>query len=225
MKITRIEKQKKRQSRVNVYADDEFLIGISMETLLRLGLRKGDEITPAALAVIQKTEEQHGAHAAALRLLSVRPRSERELRDRLREKEFGDEEIGKTLEALKTSGLINDAEVARTMIRNARTLKPTGRVALAQKLLRLGIAKSVVLEALDELLGGSHQQHDALRAGEQFLKRSRKSATPEEKQKLRQRLSAFLLRRGFPWDVVAPAVKKMMTEGEPDEGEDSESRF
>jgi regulatory protein len=225
MKITRIEKQKKRQSRVNIFADEEFLIGISMETLLRLGLRKGDEITPATLAVIQKTEEQHGAHAAALRLLSVRPRSEHELRDRLREKEFGDEEIARTLETLKASGLINDAEVARTMIRNARALKPTGRVALAQKLLRLGIKKGTVQDALDELLGGTHQQDDAVRAGQQFLRRSRKASIPEEKRKLRQRLSAFLLRRGFPWDVVSPVVKRIMTGGEPDEGEDPEARF
>jgi regulatory protein len=224
MKITRIEKQKKRQSRVNVYADDEFLIGISLETLIRLGLRKGDEITPATLAVIQKTEEQHGAHAAALRLLSVRPRAEKELRDRLREKEFGDEEISKTLAALKASGLINDAELARSMIRNARTLKPTGRVALAQKLLKLGIDKATVMGALDELLGAPDQREDALRAAEAFLKRARKASTPDESKKLRQRLGSFLLRRGFPWDVASPVVKKVLSGGEPDEG-DVEGRF
>jgi regulatory protein len=224
MKITRIEKQKKRQNRVNVYADDEFLIGISLETLIRLGLRKGDEITPAALAVIQKAEEQQGAHAAALRLLSVRPRAEKELRDRLREKEFGDEEIAKTIGILKSSGLINDAEFARSMIRNSRTLRPTGRVALAHKLLKLGIDKATVSGTLDELLPPPDQREDALRAAEGFLKRSRKASSPDEAKKLRQRLGSFLLRRGFPWDVVSPVVKKVLSGGDPDEG-DTEGRF
>jgi regulatory protein len=225
MKITRIEKQKKRQDRVNVYADDEFLIGISLETLLRLGLRKGDELSAATLAVIEKTEEQHGARAAALRLLAVRPRSERELRDRLREKEFGDEEIRKTIDALSLSGLINDAEVARVMIRNARALKPAGRMALARKLLGLGIAKDTVNNALDELLGGTAQHGDALQAAEGFLRRVRPASTPDARRRLRQRLTAFLLRRGFPWEVVSPVVKEAMQGGEPNEGKDSESRI
>ena len=86
MKITSIESQKNRPERRAIFADGQFLIGVGAETLIRSGLRTGDEITPQTLSLLQRMEETLGAKTAALHFLTIRPRSEREVRDKLREK-------------------------------------------------------------------------------------------------------------------------------------------
>ena len=141
MKITQIAPQQRNPSRRNLYVDDTFAAGISTETLLRFGLRVGDEITHATLQEIEKTEELVNAHGAALRYLGVRPRTEKEIRDKLREKEFGDEEIARTIAELKASGLANDREFARMYIRDAMLKRPAGAMMLRRKLLLLGVEK------------------------------------------------------------------------------------
>jgi regulatory protein len=224
MKITKIENQKNRPARKNIYTDGTFAVGVSAETLLAFGLRTGDEITPERISLLERAEEVLGAKTAALRFLAVRPRSEREVRDRLREKEFGEEEIAQTIEDLKGARLLDDPAFARSYVRNALALKPTGRIALMQKLLALGVAKETAAAALDEILSVADQEADAGRAAARFLKRYTGLRGPDKPAKLRARLTAFLLRRGYPWSIVGPVVKKAVAGGEPDHEEAGEGR-
>ena len=224
MKITRIEPQKKRRGRKNIYADGEFVAGVSDETLLAFGLRTGDEITPERIKLLERAEEILGAKTAALRLLAVRPRSEKEIRDRLREKEFGDGEIQKTIDHLVSTGLLDDEAFARTYIRNALAIRPLGRIALMRKLLALGVAKETVVGALDETLSGANQEADADRAAAGFMKRFAALSRREDPRKTRARLTSFLLRRGYTWEIVRPAVNKALAGEGADDEESGEAR-
>ncbi len=217
MKITRIEPQKKRPGRRSIFADGEFLIGVATDTLIRFGLRTGDEISSTLLGEIEHAEEILGAKAAALRSLAVRPRTEREIRDTLRDKEFSDQVAAETIAALKDSRLLDDAGFARSYIRNALTLRPAGRMLLKRKLLLLGIAKELADEALDEILGGINQEEEAAKAASAFV--AKKPRARREEGKLRQQLTAYLLRRGYTWDVVQQVVRTAL-KGERSEGED-----
>ncbi|MBM2842078.1 MAG: recombination regulator RecX, partial [Bacteroidetes bacterium] len=96
MRVTKIESQKKNPRRKNVYADGEFVAGVSDETLLRSGLRTGDEISDERLKILIQEEETSSAKQVALRFLAHRPRTTKEIRDKLREKEFAEEEIKQT---------------------------------------------------------------------------------------------------------------------------------
>ena len=221
MKITRIENQKKRPGRRSIFADGVFLIGVGTDTLIRFGLRTGDEITPETLRGLERAEELLAARVAALRYLAVRARTEREIRDALREKEFSDAVGAETIAALKDARLLDDAAFARSFIRNALTLKPTGRVLLRRKLLLLGVDRALADEALDEILEGVSQEDEAGRAASAFVARKSARLRTREKgdAKIRQQLTAFLLRRGYTWDIVEGAVKKAM-KGARGEGED-----
>jgi regulatory protein len=218
MKITRIESQKKRPGRKSIFADGVFLIGVGTDTLIRFGLRTGDEITPEILRRLERAEELFAARAAALRSLAVRPRTEREIRDTLREKEFPDAVAAETIGTLKEARLLDDAAFARSFIRNALTLKPAGRVLLRRKLLLLGVDRTLADEALDEVLAGVSQQDEAGRAASAFV-RKKSARLLNENAKLRQQLTAFLLRRGYTWDIVEGALKEAL-KGKGDEGED-----
>lgn len=222
MKITRIEKQQKRPARRNIYADGEFLIGVGAETLIRFGLRTGDEINAATIRSLEQAEELLSAKNAALRLLSVRPRAEREIRDRLREKEFSDHTITEAIDALKAAKLLDDAQFARTYIRNALALKPTGPLLLKKKLLLLGVEAKVIEEAIAECGGKGTDEAEATRAASGFLSRASRSKTQTDARALRERLIAYLLRRGFRWEVVRVVALQAMKESAGGEEELSE---
>jgi len=207
VRITKIENQKRHPGRKNIYADGVFVAGVSTETLVRLALRTGDEIGPDQLAVLQKTEELHGARNAALRFLSTRPRTEREVRNKLREKEFGDEEIERTLNGLRQSGLLDDDAFARMFIRDALTLRPSGRLLLQRKLALLGVPKPVAEKAIDDAFRDTDQTETARDLAKQFVAKARAVRRDEPAERLRRRLAAYLGRRGFPWDVIQPIIQ------------------
>ncbi len=215
MRITRIESQKKNPARKNLFADGEFLIGVSAETLIRFGIRTGDEIGEEKLKALQATEELQGAKSVALRFLARRQRTEKEVRDKLREREFGDEEIRTTIEKLQELGFLNDQEFARSYIRHQLTLRPKGKILLKRQLLRLGVAKDLADSALDEAFQETGQEPSALEAAQKFLKKSQKSK--DDPRKAKQKLAAFLMRRGFSWDVVSSVTKKLMAPETPEE--------
>lgn len=208
MRITKIESQKKNPARKNLYADGEFLVGVSAETLIRFGIRTGDEIGEEKLKALQATEELQGAKSVALRFLARRQRTEKEIRDKLREREFADEEIQKTIENLRELGFLNDEEFARSYIRHQLTLRPKGKLVLKQKLLMLGIQRELVDAAVNEAFQETDQTDVALQAAQKFIKKSTKGK--DDPRKSRQKLAAFLTRRGFTWDIVSSVTKTIM---------------
>lgn len=210
MRITKIESQKKNPARKNLYADGEFLIGVSAETLLRFGIRIGDEIGNDKLKALQATEELQGAKTVALRFLAHRQRTEKETRDKLREKEFAEEEIATTIESLCSLGFLNDEEFARSYIRTQLALRPKGKFVLKQKLLLLGIKRETIDGVLTEVFQETSQEDAAREAAQKFLHKSAK--TRDDPRKTKQKLVAFLTRRGFTWDIVSSVTKNVLGE-------------
>lgn len=208
MRITKIETQKKTPLRVNIFADGEFLIGLSKETLLRTGLRTGDEISPAQVAGLTTQETLLSAKNAALRLLAVRARSEKEIVDRLREKEFDDLSIATVLDEFRSSGLVDDAAFARSYIRNALTLRPLGEIQLRRKLLLLGVPRTVVDDALRETLTDVDMVAVARHTALAFQRRLTSSA-PGDPRTARNKISAHLARRGYSWPTITTVLKTL----------------
>lgn len=214
MRITEISPQQRNPSRRNLYVDGAFVLGVSAETLLRFGLRQGDAITHETLREIEKIEELINAKGAALRYLGVRPRTEKEIRDKLREKEFGDEEIARTIVELKGTGLLNDAEFARMYIRDAMLKRPAGALMLRRKLLLLGVDRATIDEAIGEIFAETDLEATALAVARDYVRKTRNLRKGESAHKRRSRVAAHLGRRGFSWDVIQSVVKALFVGGE-----------
>lgn len=212
MRISHIEPQKHRPRRKNIYVDGAFVTGISDETLLQFGLRTGDEVTHEVLTALQRAEEVHGAKQVALRFLGHRPRSRKEIRDKLREKEFAEDEIEDTIAVLERAGLVNDAEFARMYIRDQLALRPTGTLVLKRKLLLLGIDRQTIETVMQEFSKEIDEPQAALDAARRFVKRNAIPATPKGRLAYKRRLLAFLGRRGFTWDAVQTAQRAVLSE-------------
>ena len=85
--ITALEKQKRRP-RFDLYLEGAFAFTLRPELILASGLSVGTELSHERQRWLYDEEQRLGAIEAALRLLAMSPRSEKELRDRLKRRGF-----------------------------------------------------------------------------------------------------------------------------------------
>lgn len=214
MVITKVERQKKHPSRVSIHIDNQYTIGIHKEVLLQSGLRIGDQISERTIDELKKQEELHKARQAALRLLSHRARSEKELRDRLKQKGLSLEGITKVLDSLTRSGLINDLEFARAFAHDKLLRKPIGKLMLGHQLRQKGICKEVIEHVLSEVFEKVKEDEYAVELARNRFQRFKSGFEKLEPIKQKKKLSDYLAHRGFEWEAVAKAVNEVLGEAE-----------
>lgn len=142
-------------------------------------------------------------HAVAI--LSRRPRSERDLRLRLRRAGATDADVTAAIAQLQNLGLQNDAAYARHVAESRAAGARVSKRRVEQELRRKGVAADVASAAVSDALGdvGIDEETAAL---ESARKRAR-SLRKLEPAVARRRLYAFLARRGFDSNLVARVVR------------------
>jgi len=190
--------------RVAVFVDGREAFTVRAAMLERLGIEVGGSLPDEQLAGTERSPELAKARDAALRLLGVRARSARELRDRLHGKGFSDETSEQVLAGLERVGLVDDRAFARLWIEERVRLRPIGRRRAVSELLAKGVGRRVAQAVADEVYAEHPQAELAARALEPKLRAGR----AESPKRRRRRLEAFLLRRGFSYDVIATALRE-----------------
>ncbi len=137
--------------RVRVLLSDDSALTLPLEVVLELGLRSGEPVDEALRARLVDHEIRFKAREIALSLLSLRARSRRELRDRLRKREIPGRILEETLDALQAAGLQSDDDYARAFVRDRLRLRPRGRRALEAELCQKGVHREVTSRILDEV--------------------------------------------------------------------------
>jgi len=209
--ITALTAQKKKtggKARVNVYLDGKFAFGLAAIEAVRL--KRGQVLSDADIERLQLTDNVERAHEKALSFLSIRPRSEWEVRQNLRKADYETGAIDRVVERLRGVNLIDDAAFARYWIDNRTQFRPKGQLALRQELRRKGIEPDVIDAALGEVSAGDEQA--ALQAALTKADRYRNLSRPEFAQKL----GAHLARRGFDYETVRAAVQAAWQQLHPD---------
>jgi len=191
-RVTSLEPQKRSKERVNVYVDGEFAFGLSR--LVAANLRIGALLTDDKVAELKSADGLERAHSRALDYLSYRPRSEVELRDYLREKEYSEDVVEDVLARLARVGLVDDVEFARYWIDNRARFRPRGSRMLSYELRQKGIASEIIDEAL-----GEYDELSAVRRVAQEQARRLRNLPPNQ---FRRRLFDRLARRGFSSGLI-----------------------
>ena len=207
MNIVSIEKVPRARERICLRLSDGREVELAAEIVVREGLRKGEELTEEALGVLAREDGRWRTRETALRLLSYRPRSARELRQRLRRKGFGPEEVDWCLGHLDERGLVDDAAFAEMFSRDRVRLRPQGRRRLVQELRARGVDPETAMEAVQEVM--QDEQVDELTLARQAASRWKPRAG-EERERARRRLSGFLARRGFGADATRQVMEEVL---------------
>ena len=143
----------------------------------------------------------------ATMLLGVRPRSVAELFGRLADKGFPLDEVQRTVDKCRELGYLNDREFAAGVCDQVLACKTVGKKKLYVKLRWFGLKEDLISEIMAEKLPPEKELEMAQYAGnkkkQQLIKRG------IAKEKWYQKISQYLLGRGFGGEVVGRTVGKI----------------
>ena len=148
-------------------------------------------------------EELQKAGSYALRFLSYRPRSEFEMRSRLRRK-FTNEVVNIIVENLKDRGLLDDIAFASVWTHNRMSHHPRSASMVAKELFQKGVSRDVAGEAVRDL----DDEESAYKAGQKSYDRK----AQEEHGAYRRRIWGYLQRRGFNASVISRVPNRLWEE-------------
>lgn len=219
--ITALEPQKKRQGRLNVFVDGQFIIGVGEQVAADLGLRVGRDMTAEKLREVGGAEEVHKATEAALGLLEVRARAKREIETRLNQKGYEADIIRQVVEKLTRLEMLDDAQFAAQWV-EAKTRvggsRPVGKRRISSELFQKGVSKDQITEAVGKV---TDEDELALARAAARKKVRQVPTDPDALRAERQKLMGFLQRRGFGWE----AVKTVSHEALPPPGEEEDEEW
>lgn len=207
--ITALTGQVKNPDRVNVFIDGAFALGLAMT--VAAGLRVGQEISQAELEKLDQRDEVHRARERVLGLLARRPYSSTEITRYLRRHQIDGEIIQNVIDDLTEAKLIDDDAFAAYWVEQRETFRPRSRLALRQELSQKGIDREIVAEALSDV-----DEIDAARRVAQ-KQAGRWRGLPEAEW--RTKLTRYLMRQGYPYDIVSEVVSETWLVFKPDDDE------
>lgn len=140
----------------------------------------------------------------AFLLLKFRPRSEKEIYQRLKRKRFDEKIIQETLAFLKDKDFLNDNYFARAWM-ESRLKKPFGIRRIKEELKLKGIDKEIIENSIEEIKKNYSEEEVVREIVRQRFSRLKNL----EPQKARQRLFAYLMRRGFSVEAVIEAINAL----------------
>ena len=201
--ITAVEKQKRRQ-RADVYIDGVCALSLRLDVVVISGIAVGSELDARRRREVEAEDQRLGAIEASLRMLAMGPRSERDLRDRLKRKSFRAQAVDTAVERMRELGYINDETYARTFIESRLAATPRSRRALAFELGRKGVDREIAATAVAEL-----SDADAAYAAAQRRLRALRGL---DRQAFTRRMGTFLASRGFGYGVARATIERCYRE-------------
>jgi len=190
--------------RVNVFVDGSFSFAIDGEVAQRAGLQVGQHLSAHQTEELTQTSLFQNCMDAALDYLSYRPRSDAEVRQRLRKRGFREDVVNGTMVELRERKLIDDVAFAQFWTDNRLSFSPRSRRLIKLELRQKGVAGETADEVTEDL-------DDEVSAYEAALKKARVLAVPDYGEFFR-RLSGYLRRRGFSYEVVGTVVARLWHE-------------
>ena len=210
MLITKILKVRRERNKYEVFIDDKPGLRVSETTLAKSGLYTGKALDEKVIEQIVRTDSRERAYQIAVNFISYRPRSSKEIIDKLARKGFTRELALEVVDQLKELSLLNDLQFARMFVRDKLRGKPMGKAMLRRKLLEKGIAFQLSERVLKEYVTEENEQEAARTLAVRKMKMSRSRLSALEPLARQKRLVDYLLSRGFSQDVATKTVRSII---------------
>ncbi len=147
---------------------------------------------------LEPLDTVESAKSDALRLIARRPRTQKEIRTRLKERNHSEKTIQITLNDLSDLGYLDDLSFSREWCHQRMESRPLGARGLRRELILKGVSSSVAEEAINEVFAA---QNEHLVIKRLVIKRIEKGHKITGLKEIR-RMKDFLARRGFSMDTI-----------------------
>ena len=163
----------------------------------------GMELDEEAFEELKKSSSKALGRDKALEMLSRRPYSRRELKDKLLRKGLDEAQAEDCVDWLCEHGFLDDAEYAGAVARHYAA-KGYGAGRVRSELQRRGVERELWGESLAEM-GDGTEQLDAYLA--------RRLKDPSDRDEVRK-IGAALFRRGYSWEEIRAALRRFDAQAE-----------
>ncbi|MCX6725602.1 MAG: RecX family transcriptional regulator, partial [Candidatus Saccharibacteria bacterium] len=123
MKITNIKQQVKRSDRFSIYVDGIYKFSFGESELLSSRVHINMELTEGELSNLQQAAELDKAYDRAINFISLRRRSQWEIEEYLKRKEYSPALIDTILNKLSIKNYVDDFAFAKAWVSSRRLLK------------------------------------------------------------------------------------------------------
>lgn len=203
-KITALRTNKRTDKRVSLFLDGKFAMSMDAEVAGKEKLKTGEELSDDRLETLVKNIGLGSCLNAAYRYLGYRPRSEAEMRERLRHRNFEDSQIEIVINKLKEKKLLDDTAFAQFWKENRESFHP-----VSQRLIRLELKRKGVS---DETINGVVSQMDDKDSAYRAALSKAKRLSHQEYETFYRRLGDYLKRRGFGYSAINQTIKRVWQE-------------
>jgi regulatory protein len=202
--ITKIDLQKSKK-RVNIFLDGKFGFGLNLETYVKSGLKVEQVLTDEEVSEIANQSQRQTVYEKAILYASIRPRSKKEIKDWMRRKKHDSSFFPFILDRLTKIGLIDDTNFTKWWVEQRNAFRPTGVSKLKQELAIKGIDRSIIEVAISALVDPQSQ----LEAAKKLLDKKSIHTGKYPREKLTQKYTGLLLRRGFTYAITKRAIDEL----------------
>jgi regulatory protein len=207
--VTALETQQNDPERVSVFIDGQYAFGLAWDLAVQAGLRKGQHLSQQQQQALLEEEQRLRARRVALDYIAYRARTAEEVRRKLARKGFPEDAVEAAVARMAGLGYLDDEAYARTYVRSKLSGRGYGPERLRADLRRRGVAPAVVEAALAEMVEPDDLRETALQQGRQRWQRLASEADPAKRRK---KLSDFLARRGYGFDLIREVAEVLERE-------------
>lgn len=190
-----------KNNKIHIYLDGEYRATVDKDWWYSEKYRNTKEITEDELTELLSSVSFRRAYNKALDFLSRRPYSEKEIKRKLKEKDFEESAIEYAVNRLKDLSLIDDVRYAETVSEHLYTNKHFGEKRIMQELLFRGVDRETAQNAILAL------DKDSINSIVLLLEHKFKGKFNDEKGK--QRTVAALLRYGYSYSDIKTAFQSV----------------
>jgi regulatory protein len=195
MIVTEISALDKKRSKV--YIDGEFAFVLYNTELREYKVKADQELDPASYRIITEDLLPKRATKRAMNLLQKKDYTEKQLRDKLSEGMYSQECMDAAIDYVKSYRYLDDERFARDYIIYHMELRSRQRII--QDLNGKGISKDLCERLMLEIYEESEEDVESVQIQKLLIKKHfDKNMDFKEKQKV----MAFLLRRGYSMDAI-----------------------
>ncbi|RTR26168.1 recombination regulator RecX [Robertmurraya yapensis] len=218
--ITKITVQKKNTDRYNIFLDhgkgEEYAFSVDEDVLIKFNLKKGMELDDFALMEINYQDDIRKSYNLAIHYLTRVMRTEFEVRKYLADKEVEEPVIQEVIHKLYDYQFLDDEEYANAYVRTQINTSDKGIVVVRKDLQEKGVAAPLIEKALKQ-----YSLEKQIEKAKGLWEKAVNKSAKESERILKQKAEQFLLRKGYPFEVISIAME--MAESKKDEDDEMEA--
>ena len=166
------------------------------DLILKYNLLIRSDITTKELDEYQIENEIYECYNVALKLLSTKSRSFKELIDALVRKEFNKDSASKAVDILVKQGYVNDKNYAKYFVHDQVLLTNNGPFKIRKLLEEKGVSSNYISEALEDY--SIKEQEEKIK---KLINRQIKSNTNKSSMMLRKKIGDYLTDMGYSYSI------------------------